>query len=110
MTGGWNRVRWTRATLTSCARRNSTGAPAPRRCGPAASSVPAAGPAGGGPLAFAGSGAAAGSQAAWPRLAPRVGAGGARVVPLGAAHAGQRAARIFARLEQVQHPAEVVDR
>src|SRR5262245_43862389 len=104
MTGGWNRCRWTRATLTSCARRNSTGAPAPRRCGPAASSVPAAEPHGRGPLAVAG------SQAAWPPLAHRVGAGGDRVVPLGADHAGQRAARIFARLEQVQDPAEVVDR
>src|SRR5215472_44910 len=98
MTGGWNRCRWTRATLTSCARRNSPGVPAPRRRAKATPSVPAAEVVPCGPASDR------------VPLAHRVGAGGDRVIPLGADRAGQRAARILARLEQVKHVAEVIYR
>src|SRR5438067_6914521 len=100
MTCGWNRCRWTRAILTSCARRNCPGAPAPGRRRLAAPDVPTA------PDVPAAPGAPPAEAAA---LAHRVRAGGDRVVPLGADRAGERAARIFARLEQVQHMAEVKD-
>src|SRR5690348_5913435 len=98
MTCGWNRCRWTRATLTSCARRNSPGVPAPGRRRPAAPGVPTAPGVPDGPAAEAAA------------LAHRVRTGGDPVVPLRADRAGERAARIFARLEQVQHVAEVKDR